>query len=612
MDPRSYAEKVLTPEEAARLVKPGDNVFIGTACAAPRAILAALEALPAPPPDVCLWHFLTTGLYEAGPSAPTTRYYHRAFFIGTDMKALVPGGMADYVPLRLSEVPRLLEDHRFGIDVAFIQVSEPDAGGYVSLGISVDITMAMARHARMTVAEINPHMPRTHGDTFLRLSDIAHVVPVSEPLPTFEHPAADDVAQRIARYVAGVIEDGATLQVGLGRIPHQALRYLDQRRDLGIHSDVITDGILDLIRNKVITGDRKSMHRGQVVTSYCIGSRELYAMVDQNPMFLFLPIEEVCHPAVIAAQHGMVSMTQAFAVDLTGQTSIDQLDGTFYGGVSTAPDFSRGAGRAPGGKPIVCLASTTEDGKASRIRPLLGEGDGVGIPRSDVHYVITEYGIAYLFGKSIQERALALAEIAHPSFRPWLLEEGKRLGYVAGKQRMVHTGRYEIGEERSVTLAGGRPVRIRPAKATDARPLRTLFHRLPPQDVYTRFFRHLKALSFDDAQNLCNVDQESDVAFVAVTGPRESETLVGSSCYFVNHATSLAETAYMVDPAWQGIGLGSALQKRMGEHAKARGLRGFVAEVLATNERMLRLAGGASEDVRIERDGDSCKVTMLF
>ena len=609
MDTRAYAEKILTAEQAARLVKPGQNVFVGTACATPRTILAALEALPAPPPDVCLYHFLTTGLYE--PASPT-RYYHRAFFIGTDMKPLVASGRADYVPLRLAAVPRLLEDGRLRIDVAFVQVSPPDPHGDVNLGISVDITKAVLRHARLVVAEINPHMPWTHGDTRIPLSDVAHVVPVDEPLPTFVHSVADEIAQQIARYVAGVIEDGSTLQIGLGRIPNEVLRFLKDRQDLGIHSDVITDGVVELIREKVITGARKPMHRGQVVASYCIGSQELYHLIDRNPMFLFLPMEEVCHPAVIAAQHRMVSMTQAFAIDLTGQASIDQFAGEFYGGVSTQPDFMAGAARACQGKPILCMASTTDDGKTSRIRPLLEAGDGVGIPRADVHYVITEYGIAYLFGKSIQERALALAEIAHPDHRPWLLEEAKRLGYVAPKQRLAHAGHYAIGEERRVTLKGGREVLLRPAKALDARALQSLFHHLPAQDVYTRFFRRLKSLSFEEAQSLCSVDHDSDVAFVAVTGPRENERLVGSACYFVNHATHMAETAFMIDPEWQAVGLGSALQKRMKEHALARGLRGFVAEVLATNEKMIRLAKGASEDVRIDCEGESCRITMLF
>jgi acyl-CoA hydrolase/RimJ/RimL family protein N-acetyltransferase len=528
------------------------------------------------------------------------------------MKPFVPSGAADYVPVRLMSVPRLLENRRISIDVAFIQVTPPDSNGFVSLGVSVDITMAVVRHARLVIAEVNPNMPRTHGDTFIHVSKIAHLVLIDEPLPSYTHIVEDEIARQIGKYIAGMIEDGSTLQIGLGRIPNEALRHLLDRRDLGIHSDVITDGLVDLIAAGVITGARKTIHQHKIVASYCMGSDRLYRMLDDNPLFCFLPIEQVSDPTLIAANYRMVSITQAFAADLTGQTSIDQFDGEFYGGVSTQPDFIRGASRTADGKPIICMASTNDDGEVSRIRPSLSDRDGTGIPRADVHYVITEYGIAYLFGKSIQERALALIEIAHPKFRPWLLDEAKRLGYVKSQQRLGRGGRYQIDEERSIALKDGRSVLIRPAKASDIGAVQGLFHRLPPADVYTRFFRQLKSLSFEDAQNLCNVDDESNAAFVAATGSRENETLVGSSCYFVNHATNLAEVAFMIDPEWQGTGLGSALQRRMKEYAAGRWLRGFVAEILLTNQKMIRLAEGASDDVRVERDGESMQVTMLF
>ena len=304
-----YSGKIISPEQAAQLVKPGHNVFVGTACATPRTILAAVEALSSPPPDVCLYHFLTTGVYEANEPTPGTKYYHRVFYVGTDMEKLIPSGAADYIPIRLMEVPRLLDTHQMDIDIAFIQVSEPDVNGFVSLGISVDITMAVVRHADMIVAEVNPNMPRTHGDTFIHLSDIAHVVQVNEPLQVFTHSVANDVARQIAKYIAGVIEDGSTLQIGLGRVPNEALRYLKDRKDLGIHSDVITDGLVDLVEAGVVNGAQKTVHPKKIVASYCVGSERLYRLIDNNPLFHFLPIEAVCDPALIAANHKMVSIT---------------------------------------------------------------------------------------------------------------------------------------------------------------------------------------------------------------------------------------------------------------------------------------------------------------
>ena len=333
--------------------------------------------------------------------------------------------------------------------------------------------------------------------------------------------------------------------------------------------------------------------------------------MDDNPRLLFLPIDQVCNPEEVARQSRMVSITQAFAIDLTGQVCVDQFEGQFYGGVSTQAAFIRGAARSPGGKPIICLASTTDDG-ASRIKPLLEAGDGVGIARSDVHYVITEYGIAYLFGKSIRERAVALIEVAHPRWREALLKEARQLGYVPSEQYLASQAAYLVHEERAVELKNGAKVLIRPARAADAGALQALFHRLSPDDVYTRFFRRISSLSYAELQNLCNVNHETEVAFLAVTGPRENEEVVGSGCYFLSPTTNLAETAFMVAPEWQGLGLGSALQTRLQEYAVSRGVCGFVAEILPQNQRMQRLAAAAPGRVTTVRDQDAVHVTILF
>jgi len=392
---------------------------------------------------------------------------------------------------------------------------------------------------------------------------------------------------------------------------NEALRHLRDRRDLGIHSDVITDGVVDLVEAGVVTGRCKTHHRDRIVTSYCLGTRRLYDFVDDNPICQFLPIDQVCHPGEVARQSRMVSITQAFAIDLTGQVCVDQFQGEFYGGVSTQVGFIRGAARSPGGKPIVCLSSTSDDG-ASRIKPLLEAGDGVGIARSDVHYVITEYGIAYLFGKSIRERAVALIEVAHPRWREGLLTAAKQLGYVGSDQYLASQAAYPVHEERIVTLKKGAKVMIRPARAADAGALQSLFHRLSPDDVYTRFFRRVRSLSNRELQTLCNVNHETEVAFLAVTGPRESEEVVGSACYFLSPTTNLAEVAFMVSPEWQGVGLGTALQARLQEYAISRGVRGFVAEILPGNTSMLQLAARAAGTMTTSRDEDAVHVTVLF
>jgi RimJ/RimL family protein N-acetyltransferase len=508
-------------------------------------------------------------------------------------------------------VPRLLMSGRLPIDVALLQVSPPDARGFVSLGVSVDLAPAILSVARMVIAEVNPAMPRTHGESFVHLDRFDAMVDVDVPVTEYLHPKVGEVAERVARYIASIIEDGSTLQIGLGRVPNEALRYLTDRRDLGIHSDVITDGVVDLVEAGVVTGRRKTRHRDRIVASYCLGTRRLYDLIDDNPRFEFLPIERVSHPGEVSRQSHMVSITQAFAIDLTGQVCVDQFEGEFYGGVSTQVDFIRGAARSTGGKPIICLSSTTDNG-ASRIKPLLEVGDGVGIARSDVHYVITEYGIAYLFGKSIRERAVTLIEIAHPRWREELLSAAKKLGYVRPDQYLASQAAYSVDEERIVTLKNEVEVMIRPARAADAGALQGLFHRLSEDDVYTRFFRRLRSLSYRDLQTLCNVNHETEVAFLAVTGPRENEEVIGSACYFLSPTTNLAEVAFMVAPEFQGAGLGTALQARLQEYAMSRGVRGFVSEILPRNTSMLRLAARAPGTITTSRDEDGVHVTVLF
>jgi acyl-CoA hydrolase/RimJ/RimL family protein N-acetyltransferase len=587
----ALGNKITTPAEALASVSSGNRIFVGTACATPRVLVQTLENMGDKLTDVHLYHFLVDGAIPCVDGRPHTKFHHKVFFVGSDTREVIKQGKADYIPISLAQVPHLIKRGGISIDLALVQVSMPNDKGFVSLGVSTDITSAIIKNAGRVIAEINPNMPWTHGDTLISVDQIDKMVIVETPVIEYVHPPVEDaVSEKIARYVARIIEDGSTLQIGLGRIPNQMLRYLTNRRALGIHSDVITDPIVDLVEQGVITGEAKTIHKGKIVASYCMGTRRLYDFINNNPLFSFYPIEYVCDPSVIAGNYKMVSVTQAWSIDLMGQVCADQFEGEFYGGVSTQPDFIRGASASPGGKPIICLASTTEDRTRSRIRPLLREGEGVTIPRSDVHYVITEYGYAYLFGKSIRERALALIEVAHPSFRHWLLAEAKRLGYLREEQTLMSRTAYPEEVVKEVTLKNGTKVIIRPAKASDVRGLQDIFYHMTPQDVYTRFFTCLKSLSVSKAEHLCNVDYEKEMAFVATIGHLEDEQIIGSSCYVVNPSTNMADVAYMIRPEWKGDGLGSALQQRMVEYAKSKGLRGFTADILSENKAMLTLA----------------------
>lgn len=610
----AYADQVCTAQQAVGQIRNGEHVFVGTGCAAPQGLLRALEALPVVPADLELLHFFTIQAFAHDADGhSTTRFKHRTFFVGSDMRAAVKQGLVEYVPMSVARVPEMMALGRVPVDVALIQVSPPDAFGYVSLGISVDIIPAAVARARLVIAEVNPAMPRSMGDSTLHVSRIHHLVPVDTPITELQRsPSQAEDVQRIARYIAGIIEDGSTLQIGLGQLAHEALQYLTDRKDLGIHSDVISDAIFPLLEHGSLTGAKKSSQPFKIVTSLALGSRKLYDLIDRNPLFVFQPIEVVCNPATIAAQHKMVAIAQAFAIDLTGQVCVDQFDGEFYSGIGNQGEFLRGASRSPGGKPIICMTSTTEDGATSRIRPALLAGEAATIARTDVHYVVTEYGIAYLFGKSIRQRATALIELAHPKFRPELFAQAQALGYLPMEQTLHNLRAYPVEEEQTISLKDGRTVLLRPALSSDAQGIRELFHHLSEEDVYTRFFRNVRGLSDQEVERLCNVNYENEVAFVATTGGREEAQIVGQSCYFINPTSNLADTAFMVHPDWQGCGLGGALQAGMVQHAKRRGLRGFVADVLPGNTRMLHLARNGSPNVQVQRNQDSVHITLQF
>lgn len=605
-------DRMVSASEAVKLVQPGNDVYLGSACATPRLLSNALENLKAPPAGLTLWHFQTNGAIPHQGDKSLTRYRHKCFFVDRDVLAAIVDGKAEYIPISLSEVPRLLENRRILIDVALIQVSLPDEFGYCSFGVSVDVTAAMVQHAKLVIAEINPNMPRTQGDSLVHVDRFAQLVWNDAPVLEYQRKPADEITQRIARNVAHLVEDRCTLQIGIGRLPGEVLKYLGDRRDLGVHTDVLTDDFLELIEKGVVTGREKSHYRGMIVASYCLGTRRLYDLIDGNSLFSFQSIERVCDFKTISQQHRMVSVNQACAIDLSGQVCTDQSRDRFCGGVATHAEFVRGAAHSPGGKPVICLQSTSEDGTASRIRAQLSGGEGVGVARQDVHYVATEYGVAFLFGKTLRERALALIHIAHPDFRADLLQEAKRIGYVRQEDELRNPGAYAAEEERKLVLRSQKTVLIRPTRIGDAAALQQFYRHMSSEDRYTRFFRRFNNLSDEEALRLCNTDQDNVVAFLVVWKEDDKEELIGSACYFVNPSSNLADVAYMVAPKWQGVGIGKALQLRLMEHAKARGLRGFTAEIQAYNPNMINLAKQACDNISIQRHGETHEVVMLF
>ncbi|HJU98679.1 MAG TPA: GNAT family N-acetyltransferase [Jiangellaceae bacterium] len=603
---RAWRDQCVSAEEAVARVPAGAHVYVGGAGATPRTLLRALEADAVDHPGVELLRL--PALRAGGPSEPRSVFRNRVFSITPDLEEVVHTGRVDYVPLPVADLPGLMRRGRVRVDVALVQVTPPDVAGRCSLGVSVDATLEAVRKARLVLAEINPSMPWTGTHGTVPYERLDATVEVDDALTEYVPTAGGATADQIARYAARLVDDGTTLHAGPGEVPDRVLRYLGSRRDLGIHTDVLTDGVLDLVATGVVTGRRKTMSRGRIVAGAAVGSRNLYDLLDDNSQIVLRPIDEVADPDVISAQRRMVSITEAASIDLTGQVCAEAGGARPYGGGGAQVGFHQGAVRSRGGRAIVCLAST-RDG-ASSVRPALMAGEPVTIPRWDVHWVVTEYGTANLHGASVRERAIALVEIAHPDHREDLLRAAADLGLLPEGQRLRSRRAYPIEEERVVTLPDGASVLIRPTRTADARLLQGLFFRLRPRDVLTRFFRRLSSLTLEHAEHLSSVGYDEEMAFVAVVGSQEAERAVGTASYFVDQETGLADVAYMVDPEWQGRGLGTALHERTADYARRHGVRGFTADVLAGNEAMMSIFRRSPGSLEVVEEGDHYEVVL--
>ncbi len=416
-----YRAKCCSADAALQRVRDGDTVYIHPGCAAPVQLVRALVRRGPQLQEVNVIHLLTAG--EAGYTAPEMagHFRHIAFFAGANVRRALNEGRADFIPIFLGEIEALFASGDMPVNVALIHVSRPDEHGFCSFGVGIDTTKTAAAHADCVIAQVNARMPRALGDSFIHVNDIDHVVEVEDEI--LEHPQGriSDLADRIGSNIADLIADGATLQLGIGEIPDAVLHYLGNKKDLGIHTEMVSDGVVGLIEQGVINNEKKTLHPGKVILGFVLGTRRLYDFIDNNPVFEFHPSSYTNDPFIISRNDKQVAINSALEVDLTGQVCADSIGYNFYSGIGGQVDFIRGAARSKGGKPIIALPSTAKDGSLSRIVPHLQEGAGVVTSRGDVHYVVTEYGVAYLHGKTVRERCRALINVAHPKFREQLL-----------------------------------------------------------------------------------------------------------------------------------------------------------------------------------------------
>lgn len=419
---KRYESKKISASEAALKIPSNSRVVLGHAAASPIDVVAAMAAQKESFENVEIVHMLSLGKGEYMLPEMKGHFKHNALFVGGNSRKAVGSGLADYTPVFFHEVPKLFKEEILSVDVALIQVSKPDEHGYCSYGLSSDYTKPAAECAKLVIAEVNDQMPRVHGDNFIHVDNIDFVVETSNPLHEIPRANIGEIEKAIGENCAKLVEDGSTLQLGIGAIPDAVLLFLKDKKDLGIHTEMFSDGVLELVNAGVINNSRKSLHPGKMISTFLMGSKALYDFVNDNPMVALYPVDYVNHPAVIMQNDHLVSINSCIQVDLMGQVVSESIGLNQFSGVGGQVDYVRGASMAKFGKSIIAMPSTASGGKVSRIVPLIDEGSAVTTSRNDVHYVVTEFGIASLKGKTLRERALALIEIAHPDFRTALME----------------------------------------------------------------------------------------------------------------------------------------------------------------------------------------------
>jgi acyl-CoA hydrolase/GNAT superfamily N-acetyltransferase len=598
-----WKKKEINVEAAISMIIPGNRVFIDTGCAEPQALTNELIKQSERLIDTELIHFLTIypQKYFSGQSEESFR--HNAFFITKTLREEINKGEADYTPIIASEIPSLFLSGRKYVDVALIQVSPPDRYGFCSFGINVDVAKPIAQSTYLTIAEINPQMPRTLGNSFIHMKEIDHFVYNDTPLVEFYFKEKNEVTERIGKNVADLTPNKATIHIGSGYLPNACLKYLFDKKDLGMHSHFITDNIIPLIENIVLTCRKKTFHPEKIVTSFALGTKKLYDFIDNNPYIEFYPTDYVCNPRNIAMNKNMISINQASKIDLTGQISASTKGNNFHTGIGDTIDFMRGSALSKGGKPIIVLPSLKKNGE-SNIVTHLDKGANIIMSSADVHYVVTEWGVAYLHGKTIRERVLQLISIAHPDIRQTLLDEAKNLNFIYADQILpcdefgnicIYPKKYET----YFKTQNGEKLFLRPVRTTDEPLLKDLYYSLNEKDRYLRFFELKKDFAHSKTQNEVNIDYENVFSIGAFAGEIPKQEMIGNATYYLNKRNNMAEFSFLVKKEWRGKNIGSFLYHHLIIIAKEKGIKGFYGNIHIENKKT----------VNIIRKGGRTKIT---
>ena len=590
-------------DAAVRKIAKGRRILIGSGCAYPGHLVNALVRNASYFRDNEIVHLLTVGEASYAKEQYAESFRHNAFFIGKNVRDAVSTGNADYIPVFLSEVPLLFKSRQLPLNCALIQVSPPDKDNYVSLGVSVDILLAGIASADIVIAQVNKQMPYTLGQARIPISCIDYLVECEEPLKEFPQGTPDEISMQIGKNLARYIWDGDTLQLGIGNIPDAVLMNLQDKNDLGVHTEMISDGVVDLYKKGIINNKNKNIHQGKSILSFVLGSKKLFEVIHQNPDFEFYPSEYTNDPFVIAQNNNMVSINSAIQIDLTGQICSDSIGSRLFSGFGGQVDFVRGAKRSHGGRSFIAIPSTAKDGALSRITPFLSEGAGVVTSRADAHYVCTEYGMAYLHGRNLRDRGMALIQIAHPKFRDQLLDYLKQKKYVFFDQTTIkdddHPVKELIPESHDFK---GRRVYFRELRPSDERAIQDFFYSHNPDTIYQRYLEHVEAMPHAVAQARVSVDYNKDMAIAGFDSVLPYAPMVCLGRY-IRQEDNSADMGLVVREDHQGLGIGTFLLKLLIEAAKIHGIKRLTAKVARHNIRMLKIYTGSG--FKIEEGPDS-------
>lgn len=615
---KAYPEKFVAENEIFNHIRRGDHIFVASGCGEPQylvqAMISYVESHPKAFFDAEIIHVYSLGIAPYTDAKYKANFRHNSFFIGNNTRDPINKGTADYTPISLSHVPSLLYSGVIRIDIALIQTSLPDDHGYFSLGVSVDIVKAATEKAAIVIAQVNANMPRIHGDSFIHIKDVDFIIPYDEPILELTGAKTSETIQKIGKNVARLVQDGDTIQVGFGSLPDAIMANLYNKNNLGVHTELLSDGLVDLIKAGVIDNSRKTIDRGKTTAAFCMGKKPTYDFLNDNPSIAFRTTDYTNNPLVIAQIENMVAINSALEIDLTGQATSESIGSIFYSGVGGHQDFMRGALLSKNGKTVLAMKATSRDDTISRIVPALKEQAGVTLNRGDVRYIVTEYGIAYLHGKNIRERAMELISIAHPKFQPWLIEEAKKRGLIFRDQAFIPGKRGEYPEELETfrTTKTGLQIFMRPVKISDEPLLQDFFYSLSDTSLHKRFLSFRKDMPHERLQDFVVIDYTKEVLLLVIIGDQESQLIAAVGQYGIDENTHTAEVAFAVRDDQQNRGIGFELLKYLTYLARRQGLLGFTAEVLVDNKPMLHVFEKGGFDMKKRSDSGVYDLMLKF